>query len=222
MDQLSSVVVNDRGRSLPPPASHVNSGSNTPSNPAANSSQRKFVPAMTLCPPINLVDTANLTQVDNICSKVTGYSPTFLQGYLNGKLIIDLHNQNSAILITVSKDANTICNPLTNKLKHTFIVVERGPVTGQTTRQLHVLGEYAYRGSSPSQLTLSDYELLPEASKDFIVETAKGTLDHKEIKTKQQLVASLCEARRNSCSCDCAGDCKIWEGSGTASSGGSS
>ncbi|KAE9384981.1 hypothetical protein BT96DRAFT_1026736 [Gymnopus androsaceus JB14] len=188
VDQPNSPVVNVRSGSLPPPASHVKSG-NTPSNPTANSLQRKFVPAMTLCLPINL-GTAKLTQVDNICSKVTGYSPTILQGYLKGKLIIDLHNQNGATLLAVSLDANKLCKLLTKELnehwKDTFIAMDQG----SAKMQLHVLGEYAYRGSSPSRLALSDYELLPEAAKDFILDSAKG-LRHKEIKTKEQLVASL-------------------------------
>ncbi|KAE9384980.1 hypothetical protein BT96DRAFT_929027 [Gymnopus androsaceus JB14] len=198
VDQPNSPVVNDRGGSLPPPASHVNSA-NTPSNLTANSLQRKFVPAMTLCLPINLVglnakEAAKIIQIDGICSKAIGYSPTFLQGSPMGKLIIDLHNQNGATLIAVSKDANTLCNLLTKELnthwKYTFIVVGHCPVPKKNTRQLHVLGEYAYRDSLPSQLSLSDYELLPEAAKDFIFYSAQS-LRQTEIKTKQQLVASL-------------------------------
>ncbi|KAE9388487.1 hypothetical protein BT96DRAFT_431799 [Gymnopus androsaceus JB14] len=195
VDQSNSVVVNDRSGSLLPPASHVNSGNTS----LTNSLQRKFVSVMTLCLPINLVglqakEPAKLNHVDDICSKVLGYSPTFLQGYPKGKLIIDLHNQNGATLITVSHDANTLCRLLRKELnthwKDTFIVLENGPVKSQTTKQLHVLGEYAYRGTPPSQLALSDYELLPERAKDFIFDSAKSTR-YKEIKTKEQLVASL-------------------------------
>ncbi|KAE9383480.1 hypothetical protein BT96DRAFT_45742 [Gymnopus androsaceus JB14] len=155
---------------------------------------------MTLCLPINLVGlkpkgTAKITQMDEICSKAIGYSPTFfLQGFPAGKLIIDLHNRNGATLIAVSKDVNTLCSLLTKELnthwKYTFIVVGHCPVPNKKTRQLHVLGEYAYRGSSPSQLALSDYELLPEAAKDFIFDSAQS-LRQTEIKTKEQLVASL-------------------------------
>ncbi|KAE9388486.1 hypothetical protein BT96DRAFT_1073543 [Gymnopus androsaceus JB14] len=181
VDRPNSAVVNDRGGSLLPPAGHVNSG-NTPSS-------RKFVSALTPCLPINLVglpidETAKLNQMNDICTKVIGYSPTFLNGYLKGELIIDLHNQNGATLIAVSKDASTPCELLRKWLsihwKDTFIVMERCPGKG----------EYIYRGSSPSQLALSDYELLPEAAKDFIFDSAKS-LRQTEIKKKKQLVASL-------------------------------
>ena len=164
-----------------------------------------------------------------------------MQGYLKGKLIIDLHNQNGATLLAVSHDANKLCKLLTKELnehwKDTFIAMDQG----SAKMQLHVLGEYAYRGSSPSRLALSDYELLPEAvsvhpcawalsyslyvvrvvGERFYFGFSKGAAPQGN-QDEGTARSEPCESRRNSYSWGHTGDCKVWEGSGTASSGGSS
>lgn len=104
-------------------------------------------------------------------------------------------------------------NGLTSHWKETYIVMEHGPTKSQTIRQLYILGEYAYRGSSPIRIGLPDYEVLPEAvsihisfamgvfyhrgyfrqAKDYIYDTARSMRNRGigGIKSEKQLVASL-------------------------------
>lgn len=83
---------------------------------------------------------------------------------MKAKLVVDLHNQDKAMLIVVSKNDSTPCELLQKyrsvyRWKQTFIAIE----SSGSKRTLYILGEYESGSCSPIKLALSDYKLLPEA-----------------------------------------------------------
>ncbi|KAJ3966603.1 hypothetical protein EV361DRAFT_934469 [Lentinula raphanica] len=152
-----------------------------------------LVLARTLCRPINMAKISN-SRIKSLCYAVLRFSPTMLYGLdAQANLLVD--DSSSFFMITVSKDRVHPCK-LIRKPTHPktlFIGVHRLSGGGNKRRRrfLYVLGEYEYKPQTvPSELTLSDYKRLPEATKAFVFKGAKG-LRPGGFQTQEQLEENI-------------------------------
>ncbi|KAE9383006.1 hypothetical protein BT96DRAFT_1009750 [Gymnopus androsaceus JB14] len=131
----------------------------------------------------------------DVCSKAIGYPPTRLNSSERRKLIFSFNDPSKVALVVVSKNSNTPSKLLqklrTTPFKEAFIILGPAkPSMAGKGKAVHMLGEYSPTTPlAPSILQKSDYELLPELTKNFILKSAKSVRG--DIQTLQQLAESL-------------------------------